>query len=252
MFGEFDVVIVVVWLLMLLLCVCLFYAHPRFTIRSSSHIIIYHQSIITRSVNLVDFEHPFFSRVWHGVHILDSTSPLLTDKARQLIAANNGSWPSSWFEHPHVIQEKLDFEDLILTLAGVSNVSAVTVHAYKRYKIGDVLIGYNFAPLVFRDRKTGMLDVDLALANDVREQNGLPGEDLTERVNEKKKKKKIEGIVSTKDGFECGAGVGGRRGSMERQSTIRIKPGRSTDAMEYTDESLTVAMGSSESSNESR
>jgi len=203
-------------------------------------------------VNLVDFEHPFFSRVWHGVHILDSTSPLLTDKARQLIQANNGSWPSSWFEHPHVIQEKLDFEDLILTVAGVSNVSAVTVHAYKRYKIGDVLIGYNFAPLVFRDRKTGMLDVDLALANDVREQNGLPGEDLTERVNEKKKKLKKESIVSTKDGFECGAGIGGgRRGSLERQSTIRIKPGRSQDAMEvtpFTDDNYTVTMGSSDES----
>ena len=136
-------------------------------------------------------------------------------------------------------------------MAGVSNVSAVTVHAYKRYKIGDVLIGYNFAPLVFRDRKTGMLDVDLALANDVREQNGLPGEDLTERVYEKKMKH--EGIVSTKDGFECGAGVG-RRGSMERQSTIRIKPGRSQDALEtppFVDENYTVTMGSSGSSKES-
>ena len=140
-------------------------------------------------------------------------------------------------------------------MAGVSNVSAVTVHAYKRYKIGDVLIGYNFAPLVFRDRKTGMLEVDLALANDVREQNGLPGEDLTERVNDHFKNEKI---VPTKDGFECATGAGGavvdRRASLERASTIRIKPGRSTDAMEYTEENLaaaenlTVTMGSSSES----
>ena len=43
-------------------------------------------------VNLVDFEHPFLSRVWHGVHILDATSPLLTDRTRARIRENNGSW----------------------------------------------------------------------------------------------------------------------------------------------------------------
>mmetsp|Transcript_15361 Transcript_15361/g.36825 ORF Transcript_15361/g.36825 Transcript_15361/m.36825 type:complete len:697 (+) Transcript_15361:176-2266(+) len=131
-------------------------------------------------VNLVDFEHPFLSRVWHGVHILDATSPLLTDRARQRIRENNGSWPSTWFD-PDIIRSKLEFHDLIVTVAGISNVSAVTVHAYKRYKIGDVLIGYNFAPIVFRDPDTGLLDVDLSMSNDVREQYGIRGEDLSIR-----------------------------------------------------------------------
>lgn len=131
-------------------------------------------------VNLVDNEHPFLSRVWHGVHVLDSTSPLLTDRARQRIRENNGSWPSNWFD-PDIIRSKLEFHDLIVTLAGVSNVSAVTVHAYKRYKIGDVLIGYNFAPMVFRDVETGALEVDLSMCNDVREQCGIRGEDLSIR-----------------------------------------------------------------------
>jgi hypothetical protein len=139
---------------------------------------------ITRSeyvrVNLVDFEHPFFSRVWHGVHILDGASPLLNDKAKQKIRENNGSWPSHWFT-PDIIKEKLEFHDLIVTVAGISNISAVTVHAYKRYKIGDVLIGYNFAPLVFRDKESDMLVVDKTLVNDVREQAGLEGEDLSVR-----------------------------------------------------------------------
>lgn len=139
---------------------------------------------VTRSeyvrVNLVDYEHPFLSRVWHGVHILDGTSPLLTDKAKQRIRENNGSWPSDWFT-PDVIREKLEFNDLIVTVAGISNISALTVHAYKRYKIGDVLIGYNFAPLVFRDKESGMLEVDKTLVNDVREQAGLQGEDLSVR-----------------------------------------------------------------------
>ena len=139
---------------------------------------------VTRSeyvrVNLVDFEHPFFSRVWHGVHVLDGSSPLLNDKAKQRIRENNGSWPSHWFR-PDVIREKLEFHDLIVTVAGISNISALTVHAYKRYKIGDVLIGYTFAPLVFRDKETGRLSVDKKLVNDVREQAGLEGEDLSVR-----------------------------------------------------------------------
>jgi hypothetical protein len=46
-------------------------------------------------VNLIDFEHPFFSRVWHGVHILDATSPILTERAKRRIKENNGSWPTS-------------------------------------------------------------------------------------------------------------------------------------------------------------
>ena len=168
--------------------------------------------------------------MWHGVHILDSTSPLLTDKARQTIAANNGSWPSSWLEHPSIIQEKLEFEELIITVAGVSNVSAVTVHAYKRYKIGDVLIGYNFAPLVFRDRKTGILDCDLALANDVREQSGLPGEDLTERDESMA----LSQSAVSKKRVDCGESTVGGRASLMRQSTIRIKQSASLshDALE--------------------
>lgn len=215
-------------------------------------IIIFGFDFTIHSVNLVDFEHPFFSRVWHGVHILDASSPLLTDKASQTIQANNGSWPSSWFEHPAIIQEKLDFEDLILTVAGVSNVSAVTVHAYKRYKIGDVLIGYNFAPLVFRDRKTGILDCDLALANDVREQSGLPGEDLAERCDEtavlsqsvkNKSLRKNKGLVGS------GGGEDDRnsRPVLMRHSTIRIKPSVSLSHDDALDMKLSIpSRGSSD------
>ena len=161
-------------------------------------------------VNLVDFEHPFLSRVWHGVHILDATSPLLTDKARQRIKENKGSWPSNWF-NPDVIRSKLEFHDLIVTVAGLSNVSAVTVHAYKRYKIGDVLIGFDFAPIVFRDAETGLLEVDLARANDVREQSGLGGENLSIRQGNSKEDK--ERVKDDRSGISS-------------SSTIRIKRSR--------------------------
>ena len=131
-------------------------------------------------VNLVDYEHPFLSRIWHGVHILDASSPLLTDAARERIRENHGSWPSKWFD-PEIIRSKLEFHDLNVMVTGLSNISAVTVHAYKRYKIGDVLIGFNFAPMVFRDTNTGNLEVDLSLSNDVREQAGIRGENLSFR-----------------------------------------------------------------------
>lgn len=60
----------------------------------------------------------------------------------------------------------MDFHDLNVMVTGLSNISAVTVHAYKRYKVGDVLIGLHFAPIVFRDLDTGNLEVDLSVSND--------------------------------------------------------------------------------------
>ncbi|KAL7540313.1 hypothetical protein ACHAXR_010015, partial [Thalassiosira sp. AJA248-18] len=129
-------------------------------------------------VNLVDCEHPFFGRVWHGVHILDSTSPLLSDNAKQRIKENGGSWPEAWLDRPAKIRRKLDFHSLVITVAGVSNVSACTVHAYKRYKFKDVIIGFDYAPLVYENESSGKLEVDLRLANDVREQHKGSGEDL--------------------------------------------------------------------------
>ena len=75
----------------------------------------------------------------------------------------------------------MEFHDLNVMVTGLSNISAVTVHAYKRYKIGDVLIGFNFAPIVFRDLDTGLLEVDLSLSHDVREQAGMRGENLSFR-----------------------------------------------------------------------
>ena len=133
-----------------------------------------------------------------GVHILDANSPLLTEKAKQRIKENNGSWPPQWFD-PEKIKKKMEFHDLVVTVAGISNVSAVTVHAYKRYKIGDVLIGFNFAPLVFRDETTGKLEVDLSLCHDVREQRGGGSEDLMMPENTLKRVNSTIRILQSKD-----------------------------------------------------
>lgn len=42
----------------------------------------------------------------------------------------------------------------------------------------DVIIGFDFAPLVYENEDTGILEVDLGLVNDVREQRQGHGEDL--------------------------------------------------------------------------
>jgi len=131
-------------------------------------------------VNLVDYENPFFAQVWHGTHILDGSSPLLTQAARLKIRANGGSWPNKWFEKVDKIRRKLDFQHLIVTVAGVSNLSSCTVYAYKWYKFEDVIYGFDFAPLLYENEKTGKLEVDVGLVNDVREQVKGSGEELVE------------------------------------------------------------------------
>jgi len=135
-------------------------------------------------VNLVDSEHPFFSRVWHGLHVLDATSSLLTHSARKRIRENGDAWPRDWFDDPEKIRKKLNFNSLIVTINGTSNLSACTVHAYKRYSSGDLLIGFDFAPLVYFNEKSGSLEVDLSMVHDVREQHYGTGEDVeTSRAN---------------------------------------------------------------------
>ena len=44
----------------------------------------------------------------------------------------------------------------------------------------DVIFGFDFAPLLYENQKTGKLEVDLGLVNDVREQRQGSGQDLRE------------------------------------------------------------------------
>jgi len=128
-------------------------------------------------VELVDFENPFFTRVWHAAHVLDDRSPLLTPRAREGIKDNGGCWPRTWLQSPKSIRKKINFQNLIITVSGVSNISASTVYAYKQYKFSDVIVGFNFAPLVYENEKTGVLKVDMDLINDVIEQQIGEGDD---------------------------------------------------------------------------
>jgi hypothetical protein len=122
-------------------------------------------------------EHPFFKRVWLARHILDDTSPLLTHKVRRAIRRNGGFWPSH-LNNYEAVRNSLQFNQILVSLNGVSNVSAAHVYAQKIYDVVDVSIGYQFVNVLNRDGSDGALKVDTTLINDVREQNGGGGEPL--------------------------------------------------------------------------
>lgn len=121
-------------------------------------------------------DHPFFKRVWLARHVLDETSPILKPRVRRQIRKNGGAWPSRLGSYT-AIRDSLQFNQILVSLNGVSNVSASDVYAQKIYDFVDINIGYQFVNILYRD-SDGTLGVDTDLINDVREQNGGGGEPL--------------------------------------------------------------------------
>lgn len=121
-------------------------------------------------------DHPFFKRVWLARHVLDETSPILKPKIRRQIRRHGGSWPErlcTW----NAIRDALQFNQILVSLNGVSNVSASDVYAQKIYDFVDINVGYQFVNILYKDTD-GALKVDTDLINDVREQKGGGGEPL--------------------------------------------------------------------------
>jgi len=121
-------------------------------------------------------EHPFFKRVWLARHVLDDTSPIVKPKVRRQIQRNNGYWPERLNNYQKV-RESLQFNQILVSLNGVSNVSASDVYAQKIYDYVDINVGYQFVNILYKDAD-GNLKVDTDLINDVREQKGGGGEPL--------------------------------------------------------------------------
>lgn len=121
-------------------------------------------------------DHPFFKRVWVGRHILDETSPIVKPKVKRQIRRNRGYWPSRLNNHEGV-RESLQFNQILVSLNGVANVSASDVYAQKIYDFVDINVGYQFVNILYKD-SDGTLKVDTNLLNDVREQKGGGGEPL--------------------------------------------------------------------------
>jgi hypothetical protein len=121
-------------------------------------------------------DHPFFKRVWVGRHVLDDTSPIVKPKVKRQIRRNGGNWPSRLNNHEGV-RDSLQFNQILVSLNGVANVSASDVYAQKIYDFVDLNVGYQFVSILYKDND-GTLKVDTDLLNDVREQKGGGGEPL--------------------------------------------------------------------------
>ena len=122
-------------------------------------------------------EHPFFKRVWLGRHTLDETSPILKPRVRRQIRRNGGFWPER-LNNYQAVRESLQFNQILVSLNGVSNVSASDVYAQKIYDFVDINVGYQFVNVLYKDESNDTLKVDTELINDVREQKGGGGEPL--------------------------------------------------------------------------
>lgn len=75
-------------------------------------------------------EHPFFKRVWLARHVLDEYSPLVKSKVRKMIRKNGGNWPEKLNSY-NGVRESLRFNQILVSLNGVSNISASDVYAQK-------------------------------------------------------------------------------------------------------------------------
>ena len=75
-------------------------------------------------------EHPFFRRVWVARHVLDADSPILKRKIRRQLRRNGGRWPKE-LNNAEAIRNNLQFNQILVSLTGVSNISACDVYAQK-------------------------------------------------------------------------------------------------------------------------
>lgn len=80
--------------------------------------------------------HPFFKRVWNVRHVLDQNSPILTAKAKQMIANNNGFWPEELNTY-QAVRDNLRFHEIIVNLTGTANATGNVVYCQKVYSFVD-------------------------------------------------------------------------------------------------------------------
>lgn len=105
-------------------------------------------------------DHPFFKRVWLARHVLDEHSPIVKPRVRRLIRKNGGFWPTKLNKH-EAVRNSLKFNQILVSLNGVSNVSASDVYAQKIYDFVDINIGYQFVNILYREAD-GTLGVDVS------------------------------------------------------------------------------------------
>eukprot|EP00554_Chaetoceros_debilis_P004513 CAMPEP_0194080590 /NCGR_PEP_ID=MMETSP0149-20130528/6571_1 /TAXON_ID=122233 /ORGANISM="Chaetoceros debilis, Strain MM31A-1" /LENGTH=676 /DNA_ID=CAMNT_0038762341 /DNA_START=116 /DNA_END=2146 /DNA_ORIENTATION=+ len=173
-------------------------ANLNFMVRKEAESYPYEPIARFLRVNLEEASHPFFNRVWHGRHVLNQDSPLVSVVARRKIEKNGGFWPEE-YNNPAKVREHLRFSSVIITMTGISNVSAESVQIAKRYYHHDILIGYSFAPCLYKTEESAMLKVDMKLINDVVEQQASVPEKLSENEENRPSLRNHESIYVKQD-----------------------------------------------------
>lgn len=137
---------------------------------------------IFAKLHVESMEHPFFKRVWNVRHVLDENSPLLKPEAKDLMRANGGHWPEE-LNNATAVRASIQFDQILVSFSGTSNVDANSVYMQNAYKFKDVAVGYAFCNMLYREAN-GSIGVDQTLLNDVKEQSGGGGEELHHREYE--------------------------------------------------------------------
>jgi hypothetical protein len=152
-------------------------AHPSGVVRGENSKIC--PARMFHKLEIETDSHPFFKRAWLIRHVLNSSSPLLSDEARAMVERNNGFWPQELNSYASV-RKHVFFNQLIVNFSGTSHGSGSSVFGHKVYDFGVVNIGYTFAPMMHKDRTTKLIKVNAELLNDVREQYGGGAEPFDE------------------------------------------------------------------------
>jgi hypothetical protein len=92
------------------------------------------KSGVTISKLALEFgDHPIFENDWLARHTLNENSPILTLCARNAIQKCGGYWPEN-MNNIEDIKKSLKFNQILVSLSGVFNLSAFDVYAQKIYK----------------------------------------------------------------------------------------------------------------------
>lgn len=103
-------------------------------------------------------QHPLFKRTWVGKHILNKDSPLLKENVKQRLRRNDNKWPDDLYDAGG-IKNSLEFNQIIVSITGVSNVSGSDVYAHNIYQFNDVVIGFEFVDILVYEKDTPKVDI---------------------------------------------------------------------------------------------
>jgi len=134
-------------------------------------------SISQCTIELLNPTHPFFQHIWTAQHVLNASSPLLTNDMKHMIEQHGGRWPRKCNDH-RIIRENLCFDEIVVTMNGVYNLSGTQVYGGKTYKPKDVIVGYEFVQAITKG-DDGNIVIEADSLHDVAPQKGDdPGEPL--------------------------------------------------------------------------